>query len=634
MRWKFLLYLLPVIYSTYAAAERLPRHIVQRKPSFSNSLQEPQYPLCEVGGVIAACLPPSECHGQRGRFMGQCQEAGLQCCFVEKTCNSETSSHAVTFRNPSYPKPDNGSGLCSLVVNLGRGICGARVDLDVFELAKYEDSVCIRDTLTILGSKEIATPVCGNMTGFSTSFVVKEFGKVTLVLVSQSEHRFSITVSQLDCQNISPFVSPTYAGIRNVDAVKYEPPSTPKPTKNESPIIVIRDSGNSSAEVTTVTPKEDDDDEEDDDKDEEKEESVTTANPNTSAEKSKPARDNDGDTRTTLKRGVYPSKKTPATPAPEVITKKKADPYEDIFEEAIDVTPTISDYKKIFELKVQDKCWLYEEDDPFESPSFRIIGGFDANINEYPWQAALVFRSSKTGKYKFFCGASLISDRHVLTAGHCLFGSFSKGIYNLTVSLGDHDLTTKNDTENVKRKIKRVFWHLNYSPKSNINDIAILELDSPVDFSYSISAVNLPLDSDDKFIKVNATVTGWGRYEAKSRKKTSPTLKKFTGPLYNSTKCAEKWKKFPTVEAYADRHLCLNVTYGTPCHGDSGGPLVVCSGPQCTQVGVVSFGFPLCTNVGLPAVFTRVTYYRPWLNVNLAPLYSKPVQGALDGLVL
>jgi len=45
-----------------------------------------------------------------------------------------------------------------------------RVDLKVMELAKYEDGVCIKDTLTILGSSEgVATPVCGNMTGFESN---------------------------------------------------------------------------------------------------------------------------------------------------------------------------------------------------------------------------------------------------------------------------------------------------------------------------------------------------------------------------------------------------------------------------------------------------------------------------------
>ena len=48
-------------------------------------------------------------------------------------------------------------------------------------------------------------------------------------------------------------------------------------------------------------------------------------------------------------------------------------------------------------------------------PKRRIIGGEEVIGNEFPWQVALV----KKGLYKPFCGGSLISDKHVLTAAHC-----------------------------------------------------------------------------------------------------------------------------------------------------------------------------------------------------------------------
>lgn len=71
--------------------------------------------------------------------------------------------------------------------------------------------------------------------------------------------------------------------------------------------------------------------------------------------------------------------------------------------------------------------------------------------------------------------------------------------------------------------------------------------------------------TDDQFSGENATVTGWGRYSIKS-KKTSPILKEYTGPIANVTNCAKSWEKFPTITAYADKHLCLEVKMGTPCH--------------------------------------------------------------------
>ncbi|KAF2364741.1 Serine proteases trypsin domain [Trinorchestia longiramus] len=617
-------------------AARTPRHMLDR-PQQQNALDAVQYPLCSVGDVQAACVHNFECERHGGRFAGYCSGDRV-CCVVEKTCWATTSAHSVTFKNPSFPKSDEDPVLCPLNVKLGRGVCAVRVDLNVLELALYEDGVCIRDTLTLLGSTDgIATPVCGNMTKYSTTFPVKALGKVTVSLVAQSTHRFSITVTQLDCDSVPVFISPTYAGVRNEDAEKYHPPKTTKDKKTKgkpTKITVrdeaetttalnpgVRDAGNEDG-MTTQTPEEADDNPEI----EMPEGDSTTENPDvaTITEATTDVPDSTtqlpldpADIQTTLKVGKYPSRKT--TPSPGVVI---GDAYEDfeedesVYEETLDVTPAVSAFKDAFRLKVQDKCWLYEEEP--ERPVFRVVGGFGTGVNEYPWQVALVYRK------KFFCGGSLISDRFVLTAAHCVFGSFKLGVDQLRVSLGDHDLKTKNDTTNVVRRVKRVIWHLHYSPHININDIALFELAEPVTFNYSVSAVKLPFDSDDEFHAVNATVTGWGRYSIRT-KKTSPYLKEYTAPIFEAEKCAAAWKKFPKITAYADKHICMDIKMGTPCHGDSGGPLVACIRDSCTQVGLVSFGFPLCTNVGLPAVFTRLTYYRPWLNRNLATLNARPV---------
>jgi secreted trypsin-like serine protease len=45
----------------------------------------------------------------------------------------------------------------------------------------------------------------------------------------------------------------------------------------------------------------------------------------------------------------------------------------------------------------------------------KIINGYETKPNEYPWQVALV----KSGRHTPFCGGSIISDKHVLTAAHC-----------------------------------------------------------------------------------------------------------------------------------------------------------------------------------------------------------------------
>ena len=44
----------------------------------------------------------------------------------------------------------------------------------------------------------------------------------------------------------------------------------------------------------------------------------------------------------------------------------------------------------------------------------RIINGEDVEMNEFPWQVALVV----TGTRKPFCGGALINDRFILTGKH------------------------------------------------------------------------------------------------------------------------------------------------------------------------------------------------------------------------
>lgn len=52
---------------------------------------------------------------------------------------------------------------------------------------------------------------------------------------------------------------------------------------------------------------------------------------------------------------------------------------------------------------------------------FRIIGGQNASVGQFPWMALLRYVSTDDEKKETYgCGGSLISIRHVLTAAHCI----------------------------------------------------------------------------------------------------------------------------------------------------------------------------------------------------------------------
>jgi len=588
---------------------REARQMFQQLTGFQTR-NEPRYPLCQVDDTEGACLSEARCMAEDGRYAGFCGMTSNVCCIVDKTCGGATKTHGSYFHNPSYPKKDNVSQACPYTIHIDQGVCAVRLDFLDFELAPYGDGVCVTDTLTVLGTKlGLTTPVCGNMTAWTTTFAVEEMTDVTLAMVVQGDpaYKFSIRVTQMACKDVVVFQSPTYSGIRNEDAVAWFPPTTIPPI-TEAPTTTPEP-------TTTMTPVTTDSDEVEDGCDDDDDDCMETATPGIrTSGRGEPQPPN----RTPLPTGTWP------TPKPrETVTIRSIVPFmedeEGVYTESIDVTPSISAFKRAFDLIVKDKCWQYEgEEHPF---SFRVVGGEEAKMNEWPWQVALVYNN------KFFCGGSLISDRHILTAAHCVFGSFSKGIQNLRVSLGDHDLRTKNETKNFVSGVKKILFNLHYSPSTTAHDIALFELENPVDFTYGISAVKVPTDLTQMFEGEEATVTGWGRYNIR-HKKTHPVLKEHTAPLMPTDKCVERWMKFPGISAKKPNHVCLDVTMGTPCHGDSGGPLVICSkGQTCTQVGVVSFGFPLCTNIGLPAVFTRVSHYKPWIDMSVTQLKMHVIGG-------
>src|SRR5690349_18513909 len=59
--------------------------------------------------------------------------------------------------------------------------------------------------------------------------------------------------------------------------------------------------------------------------------------------------------------------------------------------------------------------------DRFESAGQpKIIGGSEASVRDWPWQAVLRLNEASTKTASYFCGGTVIAAHWVLTAGHCL----------------------------------------------------------------------------------------------------------------------------------------------------------------------------------------------------------------------
>jgi len=238
----------------------------------------------------------------------------------------------------------------------------------------------------------------------------------------------------------------------------------------------------------------------------------------------------------------------------------------------------------------------------------RIVGGQEAEVNEYPWQAGLV----STGSTKPWCGGSLVNSKWVLTAAHCTAGENANSIQIL---LGDHK-TNKND--HVVFNVASINDHQSYDSQTTDYDFSMIKLTTAVDWAAhpDIRPVCLPATTGNDYSGVTATVTGWGT--TSSGGSQSKTLLEVDVGVISNNQCSNDYGY--SSSWITDTMLCAVVPGGgkDACQGDSGGPLVATSGDGVTPgqnydlIGVVSWGIG-CASADYPGVYARVTNQLSWI---------------------
>merc|ERR1712228_29783 len=104
----------------------------------------------------------------------------------------------------------------------------------------------------------------------------------------------------------------------------------------------------------------------------------------------------------------------------------------------------------------------------------RIVGGQEVEVNEWPWQAGMVW----SGSSSVFCGATVISDEWILTASHCVDGTNPAEIQ---VLLGEHDYWDSG--EPVRMDISEIIMHAGYDSGTVDQDFALLKMASKIDWA-------------------------------------------------------------------------------------------------------------------------------------------------------
>ncbi|XP_049283477.1 CLIP domain-containing serine protease 14D-like isoform X2 [Anopheles funestus] len=253
----------------------------------------------------------------------------------------------------------------------------------------------------------------------------------------------------------------------------------------------------------------------------------------------------------------------------------------------------------------------------------RIVGGRIAKIDEFPWTALIEFRKGD-GSFDFHCGGTLINERYVVTAAHCVMPTNSKWKVH-RVRLGEWDLATVTDCQEdicskapIDLDIEEIVVHKKIYSKdpSNANDIALIRFTRPVQYSETIRPICLPLSESLRnrdHVGHTAHAAGWGKTETGTASEKKMVVEMNITSL---EECASVYQRLRiSVKA---THMCAGGVRGKDaCNGDSGGPLMRQHAGSWYLIGVVSFGLKACGTAGVPGVYTNVAEYVDWIQDNI-----------------
>ncbi|CAN0379209.1 unnamed protein product [Lampetra fluviatilis] len=236
-------------------------------------------------------------------------------------------------------------------------------------------------------------------------------------------------------------------------------------------------------------------------------------------------------------------------------------------------------------------------------PSGRVVGGQDAVPGGWPWVVSLRYNG------RHLCGASIVDDEWLVTAAHCVEGRDSN-MDSWGALLGLHLQSDHAATPSQSVAISAIHIHPSYDDSPNDNDIALMRLAQPIEFTDYIAPVCLPEGDQDFPADMTCAVAGWGN--TREGGGSPDALQEAEVPLLSNEACIALQGSLFDI---TDNMVCAGFVEGgvDTCQGDSGGPLMCEQSGTWFLVGITSFGQG-CARPNRPGVYARVTQYPAWIN--------------------
>ena len=175
----------------------------------------------------------------------------------------------------------------------------------------------------------------------------------------------------------------------------------------------------------------------------------------------------------------------------------------------------------------------------------KIVGGTEAEPHQYPWIVALFIDDA------WFCGGSLISENWVLTAAHCVDGASY-----FDILAGAHNVRASSEPNRVEITSFNGFTHEDWDDYDLSNDVALIELPSPITFNDYIKPSCLPKSGDAVSAGQMVSVIGWGK-PSDSASSISPELRQVHDlPVITNRECNDVYG------IVGDGVVCVDTTGG------------------------------------------------------------------------
>jgi trypsin len=255
----------------------------------------------------------------------------------------------------------------------------------------------------------------------------------------------------------------------------------------------------------------------------------------------------------------------------------------------------------------------YDEEDA------RIIGGTTAATSNNKVQNNQVMLLRQTGTNSAGqptyapnnCGGTLVTNCHVLTAGHCI-GRYGANDAVLVNARNPYD-TNNNGAPKWKSTISNEYAHSTYQSGAKPNDIGIIRLSNCVPDNMLSSLPPVKVASSLPSTGTSTVVAGFGRTDPNVSTKPRE-MQAVTVEMISDSQCTQAYGS-----VIDNSQFCAGDWSGgkDSCQGDSGGGMYKGTSVSSQElIGVVSWGSG-CAVAQKPGVYASVPNFRSWINSNV-----------------